>query len=549
QGDIFATGVIETTKALFPNLRIPIFLRGNEVMVRFPIPTDALKFGPVSVTEASIDLGFGEHGLFLAGSAAVRVDGVGSGTVTARTTAQDTILEGTFNFDMNFLNPASATIRYSMANDTLDLTLNAGVREGVLPGVTSGTVRGRFSRDVIELGGTLNLAPPLAGSTVTVGYARETGITIAATNLPLPISNIPGITDAVLSVRANSNPDDGQWRISGTGTARFSIPPAAGQLTIAVDGPVFTLSGTAAFQQGPASGSLEVRATNARLDETGQPVEGQVSPTFSITGRGSASLRFGILTGTAEIELTPDQRVIVSGEIALPPTHEVFARRSYRRELLHVQPPEFPIWGVSLGGVGIGIFGFVDARLNFDAFVGPGTLENTAVSVTLDLARPEEAVVDGTASFVVPAGAGLTLDIGGGLRARATVAYVQGRIGLDARLGLLAEARADVNLHWTQAAGLSLAASAHAEARPQFEVGVNASVTAGVDLWVTEIEHTWGPWRRTLGSFGPEMAVGVTVPIAWSERTGLDFNTDNIEITRPEIDFAALMTDGFMQLV
>jgi hypothetical protein len=316
-----------------------------------------------------------------------------------------------------------------------------------------------------------------------------------------------------------------------------------------MDGPIITITGTAAFQQGPASGSLEVRATNARLDEAGQPVEGQVARNFSITGRGSAALRFGILTGTAGIELTPEGAVVISGAIALPPSHEVFARRSYQRELLHVEPPEFPIWGVSLGGVGIGIFGFVDARLGFDAFVGPGTLQNTAVNVTFELAKPEEAVVDGTASFVVPAGAGFTLDIGGGLRARATVAYVQGRVGLDARLGLLAEARADVGLHWTQAEGLSLTASAHAEARPQFEVGVNASVTAGVDLYLTSIEHTWGPWRRQLGSFGPEMAVGVTVPIAWSERSGLDFNTDNIQITRPDIDFAALMTDGFMQLV
>ena len=548
-GELFANGEIVATKALFPGLRIPIHMRGNDVFISFPIPTDRLNFGPVHVTEAAIDMGFGEHGIFLGGRAAVAVDGVGSGTITARVTAEDTILEGTFNFNLNFLNPASATIRYSMANDTLALTLNAGVREGVLPGVASGQVTGHFSREAVELSGTLNLAPPLAGSAVTVGYTRQTGITIAASNIPLPISSVPGITDATLSVRANYNPDDGQWRVSGQGSARFAIPPATGSLTIAMDGPVVTITGTAAFQQGPASGSLEVRATNARLDEAGQPVEGQVAPAFSITGRGSASLRFGILTGTAGIELTRDGAVIISGAIALPPSHEVFARRSYQRELLHVEPPEFPIWGVSLAGVGIGIFGFVDARLNFDAFVGPGTLQNTQVNVTFELDKPEEAVVDGTASFVVPAGAGFTLDIGGGLRARVAVAYVQGRIGLDARLGLLAEARADVNLHWTQAEGLSLAASAHAEARPQFEVGVNASVTAGVDLLVTEVEHTWGPWRRTLGSFGPEMAVGVTMPIAWSERAGLDFSTDNIEITKPDIDFAALMTDGFMQLV
>ncbi len=549
QGELFATGEILATKALFPNLRIPIKLRGNEIYVSFPIPTDRLSFGPVKVTDASIDIGYGANGLFLGGEAGVKVDSVGSGRVTARATAEDTVIAGKFDFNLSFLDKASADISYSMARDELKLTLNAGVKEGVLPGVTSGTVTGQFSREAIDITGTLNLAPPLNGSTITLGYTEREGLTIAANNIPLPVSNIPGIDNAVLSARANYNPDDGQWKLSGEGHAHFNVPPATGDLTVALDGSAIMIKGDAAFQQGIASGSLSITATNAVLDEQGQPVPGQSAPRFTVTGKGSAALKFGILTGTAGIEMTQDERIIIAGAISLPPSHQLFDKRSYQKELLHVEPPEFPIWGVSVAGVGLGIFAFVDARLSFDAFVGPGTLENTTVSVTFDLDKPQEAVVDGTAAFVVPAGAGFTLDIGGGLRARAAVAYVQGRVGLDARLGLLALARADVNLHWTQNEGLSLAASAHAEARPQFEVGANASVTAGVDLGITEIDKTWGPWRKQLGSFGPEMAVGVTVPIAWSEQAGLDFNTDKIEITRPDIDFGALMTDGFLQLV
>jgi len=549
QGEIFATGEILATKALFPNLRVPIYLRGNEIGISFPIPTDKLNFGPVRVTEAAIDIGFGDHGIFLGGHAALTIDHVGSGLVTARATRDDTVLEGEFNFDLNFLDPAQARIRYSFAHDTLDLTLTAGIKSGVLPGVASGRVAGHFSRETIDLSGTLNLAAPLTGSVVTLGYTQESGLTIAADNIPLPVANIPGVQDASLSARANYNPDDGGWHLSGQGRAAFSIPPATGTLTVALDGPVVTVHGTAAFQQGIAAGSLDVTATNAELDQNGQPVPGRVAAGFSVFGHGQASLSFGILTGTAGLELTPEGHVVISGTIAMPPTYEVFARRSYTRELLHVEPPEFPIWGFSLGGIGVGVFAFVDARLTADAFVGPGTLQNTQVSVTFDLDHPEEAVVDGTAAFVVPAGAGVTLDIGGGLRARAAVAYVQGRVGLDARLGLQAEGRADVGLHWTREEGLSLAASAHAEAHPQFEVGANASVEAGVDLGLFDISHTWGPWRRSLGSFGPELSVGITVPIAWSERTGLDFDASKVDLTYPDIDFGALMTDGFMQLV
>ena len=78
---------------------------------------------------------------------------------------------------------------------------------------------------------------------------------------------------------------------------------------------------------------------------------------------------------------------------------------------------------------------------------------------------------------------------------------------------------------------------------------VQVDTLAGVDLGLFDISETWGPWRRVLGSFGPELPVGVTMPIAWSERNGLDFSADNVELTYPDIDFGALMTDGFMQLV
>lgn len=549
QGEIFANGEIIATKALFPNLRVPIYLQGNEVGIRFPIPTDKLNFGPVRVTQAAIDVGFGDHGVFLAGSAGLAIDQVGSGTVTARVTREDTILEGEFNFDLDFLDPAQARIRYSFAKDTLALTLNAGVKKGVLPGVNAGKVTATFSRESVDVTGTLELAAPFSGSSITVGYTKETGLTIAADNIPLPVSKIPGVQDASLSAKANYNPDDGGWHLSGEGKASFSVPPATGTLTVGLDGQIVTIRGTASFQQGIAAGALDVTATNAQLDEAGQPVPGKMADQFSVFGSGQASLKFGILTGTAALELTREGKVIITGTISLPPSHPVFERKEYKRELLHVKPPEFPIWGFSIAGVGVGVFAFVDAKLTADAFVGPGTLENTQVSVTFDLDRPEDAVVDGTAAFVVPAGAGMTLDIGGGLRARAAVAYVEGRVGLDARLGILAQARTDVALHWTSVEGLSLAASAHAEAHPQFEVGANASIKAGVDLGLFDVSKTWGPWRKVLGSFGPELTVGVTMPIAWSERKGLDFSADKVELTYPDIDFGSLMTDGFMKLI
>ena len=92
-------------------------------------------------------------------------------------------------------------------------------------------------------------------------------------------------------------------------------------------------------------------------------------------------------------------------------------------------------------------------------------------------------------------------------------------------------------------------AAIEANARPRFRVGVNASVTAGVDLLVTEIEHTWGPWRRTLGEFGPSLELGVTIPVRWSEQEGLAFSVDDIQVRRPEISVTDILKSSFEEVV
>jgi hypothetical protein len=69
-----------------------------------------------------------------------------------------------------------------------------------------------------------------------------------------------------------------------------------------------------------------------------------------------------------------------------------------------------------------------------------------------------------------------------------------------------------------------------------------------VDLLVDTLEKTWGPWSRQLGSFGPDMTLGVRMPVRWTESGGLDLSLDNIVITRPQLDAATLMSDVFAQL-
>ena len=86
---------------------------------------------------------------------------------------------------------------------------------------------------------------------------------------------------------------------------------------------------------------------------------------------------------------------------------------------------------------------------------------------------------------------------------------------------------------------------------PKFELGVNASVTAGVDLpWpVPDIKKTWGPWRKKLGEFGPNMELSADFPVAWSEKKGLDFDINKIKVTKPNLDAKGMMKSAFDTLV
>ena len=147
----------------------------------------------------------------------------------------------------------------------------------------------------------------------------------------------------------------------------------------------------------------------------------------------------------------------------------------------------------------------------------------------------------------LPAYAGLKLDVGGGLIAGAGIAEISGRLGLTGELGIQANAGADLNLQWTPTDGLSFTAEAYANVSPKFAVGISASVTASaLGGWIS---HTWGPWEKTLGEFGPNMMVEARMPMGWSEKEGLDFDFNKATLTYPEIDFKDIAKDSFLALV
>ena len=154
----------------------------------------------------------------------------------------------------------------------------------------------------------------------------------------------------------------------------------------------------------------------------------------------------------------------------------------------------------------------------------------------------------------MPAGAEFTFDIGGGLRARVAIASLEGRVGLDARLGIEAEARAGVCVHWNRADGLTLGALIEAEAQPRLDVGLNASVTGKISRCLGRFpipEQDLGPVAEGTRLLRP-CARGRRRPArrAGARSRCLDFDISDIEITKkPELDVGGMMLDAFTSLV
>lgn len=550
EGEVSAHGTISSSKALLPGLAVPVELRGSDILVSFPIPTGSLSFGPVTVSEAALEVGIGAQGFFLAGSADVVITNVGQGTLIARVEKGDVLLSGEFALDLTFAEPATVKLQYSLDKDALSGEATLGVKKNAIPGVESGQVTVTVSREAFGLVGSLTLGGVLKGSVVTIGYTPETGLLIEGKDLPLPVDKLPGVSEAKATVRARRHPETGEWTVAGGGQAVLAAAGAKGTLEVMVDGEAVRIKGRGDVAKGPASGWLEITATNQATDDQGNPVEGGPIGDLRIWGKGEASIKFGkILTGTAGLEYTADGRVIIVGEVALPPKFELFPKLPLGKPkvLLSLHPPDFWIWGVKVGPVGFGIFAFVDATVTFEAFAGPGQLLDASVRATLDLDKPEEAKVSGRATFYVPAATELKLDVGGGVKAQVAVAYVKGRVGLDGTLSALAEFRLPVEVTWSQTKGLAFGGTASISASPKFELGVNALITAGVDLGLWEPSKTWGPWRKKLGEFGPDLAVSVDFPLHWSEQAGLSFEA--IEPKKPSLDAASLMADTFDTLV
>ena len=272
-GVLQGSGEILATKFLFPGLHVPLVIQGTDIFLAFPVPTESLRFGPLEVTEAALNLGVGENGFFVEGMANLAVASVGSGMLSARVERNDVILSGSFQLDMDFLNPAEAVaflfVQQRPAErhrDTLACPVRGPARDRRRRG--HGHLLQRFSRrhrparswrSAVRLGDHRRLyaagRPDHRGATIS--RCRSTGCPGSPTRwyrsrqTAIAETGLPGLSPAPARRTSQRRPRPVR--------SMSLIMPALSSFMAKVE-----------VAAGPATGTIDVTVTNMPIDEEGR---------------------------------------------------------------------------------------------------------------------------------------------------------------------------------------------------------------------------------------------------------------------------------------
>lgn len=547
-GDDWSMGLSATltaTHPMFAGLEATVGLTADGIALDVDIPTDRLDFGFFRVTEANLTVAYGDEGLLFGGAAAFELSEIGSGTVVARGTA----IEGTFDFDFDFVDPASISVRYEDESWSFDAEL--GITEGVVPGLQSGSIHIGIDEEgnfLFDGAAQVQLPGQPEPVEIEIGYSEEEGLSIGGT-VTLDTSSWPAIENARVTVTARYDPETSAWALGGTGSADFAITGVTGTLEATYDDGGLILRGRGALAIGNASGDFDFAIGNYPVSDEGEfDQSGEPTDTFEAWGGGSISIAFGrYLTGTVGIRYTPDDEIVLSGGIALPPSIPLFEGFERERVLTTFPRVEFPIFGVSIPVVGsIGVFGFIGGRLRAYADIGGATLDDSHADIEYTLGDSDSTVIHGETHLNFSMSAGIELDVGGGLGLGAAVADLTGEVGITAALDLTADAGGDLSLDWTPQAGLSLDLDLHGSLTPSFRVGVYGRVAVSVALY----GEVWSErWDETLASFGSGLAVSVCQPASWDEENGLQLDFSQAEFTYPDFNVREIAHDIMDRIV
>ncbi|MBB2496657.1 eCIS core domain-containing protein [Aquipseudomonas ullengensis] len=426
---------------------------------------------------------------------------VATGSVTVGADATGLTAQGTLAVNIPGIDSSTATLTWR--NGTWSGQVVIETSQIRLPYVQSGRLQIDLDAEGIRPSGEVNLLLPRNLGTATLGFRRESGRFVFVGGGRI---RVPGLRE--VDVRGTY---DGQTLTATASDVGFTWRGLDGRVNVTYtarrggEGAI-TGDGTLNIRRGNVQGTITVRLNNSGRFSG----RGQITYPFSIRGQR--------IEATAGITVDEEQNVRVDGVLRFPQPIELFRRFGADRQLFYIQR-NIPIPGASIGPLGVVavIEGGVSARYGF----GPGQLRNVQITAAFNpLAENPDPNVAFHCELHIPANAGISGTIGGGIGLDAGVGSVTGTITITASLDLNATLGGPLDLRY-QNNRFDLTA------RP----GINAALDLGLSLDAHararalgfSAEKSWNLGRRgvTLGRFS------MVAPIAWSSDGG--FNPPSME--------------------
>jgi hypothetical protein len=476
------------------SLRLRTALDQRQLRSLSPIPGFRLTEGNIDLILAP-ELGVQGSLAFVLGTGSRPL---ASGRVTVGVDSGGLFATGTLVANVPGVDEASGELHYRNGAWTARIVIETSQIN--LPYVERGRLQLDIDRSGLSPSGEVELSFPRNLGQATLGVRRRAAVLEFFGRGRLRVPRLREVTVDVLydgtQLTASAQNIGFEWR-GFDGTVNVTYTARRGQ------GGQVTGNGRLALRRGDIVGSVEVT-----LHDSGNfSGRGQVTYPFTIRGRR--------VEATATITVSEDQRVRVEGAMRLPQPVELFRRFGDNRRLFAIDR-EIPIPGASIGPVGLQavIRGSVSARYGF----GPGELRNVQLTAGFNpLEADPNPTVTFNADLHIPASAGISGTIGGGLAVSVGVASVDGTLNVTASLDLNATLGGNLALRYENR-------RFEMRARP----GINASLDLGLSLdamararagigpFSVGVEKTWNLGRRqvTLGAFS------LHAPISYSSDGG-----------------------------
>lgn len=532
---IYAAGAILPEAPFFRDIGLEFEVIGGDLTVFKEFNTGEINVpAPFSIRDCSLVLSIGTAtGLGIAGQVDFGIDRVGEGYLRAAADmASGVSLEGGFDFDTQLFDQASITMRDNNEGFSGEGRLTIGPDK--VRGVRSASIDVSYAQGQLSAMGRVQPSiPGVQEGTLTVEYSEAEGFLIGGT-LQLT-EDVPGIRGGSVEIQLRKNEEG--YKLRATGTAQPAIPGVDATLTVAYDDGAFTIEGSAAYQRGMLSGSIQLGVTNRPVDPEGNADPGgEPGDTLRAYGGGQVSIRIAPwLQGTIGVKLLPNGEIEVTGEVGLPDALNLFEEKRYDKNIFRMPSIDIPIVGVSVAGQRIGIFATISGGLDATAGVGPGQLRDLGIRVRYNPDHEDQTEVSGSARLHIPADAGLRLYVRGGLGAGIPIVSASAQLEVGGSLGIEGAVEAGVDVNWTPAQGLKLDAEASIYAQPKFTFDVTGMVLVEADLLFTSVELYSKRWRLASFEYGSNLRFGVRFPIHYEEGQPFDVSLSDMEFEVPEI--------------